>query len=132
MEEKKEREKQTAIEDAKARGEDDLTAEMRGEQAVEKVRREGFFDLPGILGLRDEATDITTEEGFKNRLDAKKKQIADAETQTALSEYGQQFSQGQSMLNIINQQNTNNQTIENPTGKPGATDKKVVAVGDGA
>ena len=132
MEEKKEREKQTAIEDAKARGEDDLTAEMRGEQAVEKVRREGFFDLPGILGLRDEATDITTEEGFKNRLDAKKKQIAEAETQTALSEYGQQFSQGQSMLNIINQQNTNNQTIENPTGKPGATDKKVIAVGDGA
>ena len=130
MEEKKEREKQTAIEDAKARGDDDLTAQMRGEQAEAKVIREGFFDLPGILGLRDEATDITTEEGFKNRLDAKKKQIADAETQTALSEYGQQFSQGQSIVNIINQNNTNNTTQEGPTVTPGASDKKVKAVGD--
>ena len=128
MEEKKEREKQTAIEDAKARGDDDLTAEMRGEQAEAKVIREGFFDLPGILGLRDEATDITTEEGFKNRLDAKKKQIADAETQTALSEYGQQFSQGQSIVNIINQNNTNNTTQEGPTITPGASSEPVKAV----
>ena len=128
MEEKKEREKQTAIEDAKARGDDDLTAEMRGEQAEAKVIREGFFDLPGILGLRDDATDITTEEGFQNRLDAKKKQIADAETQTALSEYGQQFSQGQSIVNIINQQNTNNATTEVTTGKPGASPEPVKAV----
>ena len=128
MEEKKEREKQTAIEDAKARGDDDLTAEMRGEQAEAKVIREGFFDLPGILGLRDEATDITTEEGFKNRLDAKKKQIADAETQTALSEYGQQFSQGQSIVNIIHQNNTNNATTEVTTGKPGASSEPVKAV----
>ena len=131
MEEKKEREKQTAIEDAKARGDDDLTAQMRGEQAEAKVIREGFFDLPGILGLRDEATDITTEEGFKNRLDAKKKQIADAETQTALSEYGQQFSQGQSIVNIINQNNTNNTTQEGPTITPGASDKKVTALNTG-
>ena len=129
MEEKKEREKQTAIEDAKARGDDDLTAEMRGEQAEAKVIREGFFDLPGILGLRDEATDITTEEGFKNRLDAKKKQIADAETQTALSEYGQQFSQGQSIVNIINQNNTNNATTEVTTGKAGASSEKTTAIG---
>ena len=128
MEEKKEREKQTAIEDAKARGDDDLTAEMRGEQAEAKVIREGFFDLPGILGLRDEATDITTEEGFKNRLDAKKKQIADAETQTALSEYGQQFSQGQSIVNIINQNNTNNTTQEGPTITPGASTEKTTAL----
>ena len=128
MEEKKEREKQTAIEDAKARGDDDLTAQMRGEQAEAKVIREGFFDLPGILGLRDEATDITTEEGFKNRLDAKKKQIADAETQTALSEYGQQFSQGQSIVNIINQNNTNNTTQEGPTITPGASSEPVKAV----
>ena len=128
MEEKKEREKQTAIEDAKARGDDDLTAEMRGEQAEAKVIREGFFDLPGILGLRDEATDITTEEGFKNRLDAKKKQIADAETQTALSEYGEQFSQGQSIVNIINQQNTNNATTEVTTGKAGASSEKTTAL----
>lgn len=128
MEEKKEREKQTAIEDAKARGDDDLTAQMRGEQAEAKVIREGFFDLPGILGLRDEATDITTEEGFKNRLDAKKKQIADAETQTALSEYGQQFSQGQSIVNIINQNNTNNTTQEGPTVKPGASSELLKAV----
>ena len=130
MEEKKEREKQTAIEDAKARGDDDLTAEMRGEQAEAKVIREGFFDLPGILGLRDSKTDITTEEGFQNALDTKKKQIAAAETQTALSEYGQQFSQGQSIVNIINQQNTNNQTTEGPTVTPGASDKKTIALGD--
>ena len=84
--------------------------------------------MPGILGLRDEATDITTEEGFKNRLDAKKKQIADAETQTALSEYGEQFSQGQSIVNIINQQNTNNATTEVTTGKPGASSEPVKAV----
>ena len=129
MEEKKEREKQTAIEDAKARGDDDLTAEMRGEQAEAKVIREGFFDLPGILGLRDSKTDITTEEGFQNRLDAKKKQIADAETQTALSEYGQQFSQGQSIVNIINQQNTNNATTEVTTGKAGASSEKTKAIG---
>ena len=129
MKEKVDREKQTAIEDAKARGDDDITAEMRGEQAEAKVIREGFFDLPGILGLRDDATDITTEEGFKNRLDKKKKQIADAETQTALSEYGQQFSQGQGIVNIINQQNTNNATTEVTTGKPGASDKKTIAVG---
>ena len=131
MEEKKEREKQTAIEDAKARGDDDLTAQMRGEQAEAKVIREGFFDLPGILGLRDEATDITTEEGFKNRLDAKKKQIADAETQTALSEYGQQFSQGQSIVNIINQNNTNNTTQEGPTITPGASTEKPTALKTG-
>ena len=126
--EKKEREKETAIEDAKARGDDDLTAEMRGEQAEAKVIREGFFDLPGILGLRDDATDITTEEGFQNRLDAKKKQIADAETQTALSEYGQQFSQGQSIVNIINQNNTNNTTQEGPTVTPSASSEPVKAV----
>ena len=56
----------------------------------------------------------TTEEGFQNRLDAKKKQIADAETQTALSEYGQQFSQGQSIVNIIknNLNNKNNMITE--------------------
>ena len=131
MEEKKEREKQTAIEDAKARGDDDLTAEMRGEQAEAKVIREGFFDLPGILGLRDSKTDITTEEGFQNRLDAKKKQIADAETQTALSEYGEQFSQGQSIVNIINQNNTNNTTQEGPTITPGASTEKPTALKTG-
>ena len=64
--------KEEAAEEAKQKsleaGDDEFTAEMRGKQASAKVVREGFFDVPSWFGLRDEATDITTEKGFQNIL----------------------------------------------------------------
>ena len=130
--------KEEAAEEAKQKsleaGDDEFTAEMRGKQASAKVVREGFFDVPSWFGLRDEATDITTEKGFQNifqteRFKKSQKSFKDSENFQQLTG-GSDFTQREptTVINNIIQDNKTSNITEGPTIKPGANSNDTTAI----
>lgn len=110
-------------------GLDEEESALQGKRTATKEFREGFIDIPGILGMRDEETDIlntvpdSTIEGAKNRMMNRKA------TDGSIGElYLKNQKENAQPVNNIITTNTSNNTTQN-TDKPSPYEKPTVSQG---
>ena len=68
---------QAAYNEARDSGDVPEVAEVKAEQDATKKFRGGFLDIPGILGMRDEETDIMNPDVYSKRIDDAKRRNAE-------------------------------------------------------